>query len=367
MKRVQIVVRGTILLLFVLLALLAFYYYQLINPPMQVGESSGAGVSHVMSIYGYGPTADEQLLNPDGLAFDDAGNFYIADSGHSRILVFDPNGGYLRTIGTKGTGENEITFPLGVAVQGDRLYVTSMVLSKMIIYDLQGEVIQEVVLDRPIRVKNYKDQLWMTTPGQIWLTDLEGNVLRTFFRRGQAEGQLNYPNGLAFDSEDNVFVSDTMNNRIQAISKDGNLVIEPLGEPTRSMNQEDRLFGLGMGAAIDDQDRLYIVDAFRSSIRVFNHDGDELAEIGIEGSNDGQLNHPSEIVYMGGNRFGIVDKNNDRVQVLALAVPSEPGGAIPTPTSQVPYIIGFFGLLIIGWIIWRLTRSRQVKQESKDF
>lgn len=368
MQRVQIIIRGAILLLIVLLAFLGYYYWKLVTPPTQEGADSGTGVSHVMSLYGFGSSKEQQLEGPDGLAVAEDGTFYVADSGHSRMMAFDKNGRFIRTFGKKGTKKGQLLFPLGVEAYKGKIYVASMILSKMMIYSPQGKLLKEVYLDRPIRIKARNDRLWITTPSQVWVTDLNGNLLRQYFRRGKGSGELNYPNGLAFDSQDNVFVSDSLNNRIQIMDKTGNLVGSK-GEPTKELNQENRLFGLGMGAAIDDQDRLFIADAFHSSVQVFDHDGNPLAELGVEGSNDGQLDHPSEIVYMGGNKFAVADKNNDRVQVLSLNAPSKAGEKIPDGNNNIPYLFGGLAALIAGWIVWRIMRARKqvLEEESSSF
>lgn len=362
MQKVQIIVRGAILLLLILIGFLGYYYWKLITPPTQVGADSGQGVSHIMTLYGYGNSDAEQLRTPDGIAVDEDGNIIVADSGHSRIMVFDRNGKFVLKFGKKGTKKTEMMFPLGVAAHKGRIYVVSMIQSKLQIYTNKGKLVREVLVDRPIRVKVHKEKLWITTPGQLWTTDLKGNVLRTYFRKGKAAGQLNYPNGIDFDSKDNVFLSDTMNNRIQIMNSKGN-VIGAKGEPTKELNQKKRLFGLGMGLAVDDQDRIYVADAFSSAIKVFDHDGNSLADLGEEGSNDGQLDHPSDIVYMGGNRFAVADKQNDRVQILALSAPSKAGDPIPSGSSNVPYYFGAAALLIIGFTIWRVLRNRSAQEE----
>jgi hypothetical protein len=54
-----------------------------------------------------------------GVGFDDAGNLYVLDRDNGRIVVFDASGEYIRTIGSKGQGPGEFTFPIGLAVFAD--------------------------------------------------------------------------------------------------------------------------------------------------------------------------------------------------------------------------------------------------------
>ena len=47
---------------------------------------------------------------------------------------------------------------------------------------------------------------------------------------GNGEGQLNGPSGIAFDSEDNAYVADQHNNRVQKFTRDGEYLLQ-WGEP----------------------------------------------------------------------------------------------------------------------------------------
>jgi hypothetical protein len=50
------------------------------------------------------------------LGADIAGNLYLMDGDASRIVVFDPGGEHLRSMGRKGEGPGELQFPIGLSV-----------------------------------------------------------------------------------------------------------------------------------------------------------------------------------------------------------------------------------------------------------
>jgi hypothetical protein len=54
-----------------------------------------------------------------GVGFDAAANLYILDRDNARIVVFDRSGKFMKTIGSKGQGPGEFTFPIGLAVFPD--------------------------------------------------------------------------------------------------------------------------------------------------------------------------------------------------------------------------------------------------------
>jgi hypothetical protein len=61
----------------------------------------------------------ELLSRVQGIGFDAQNNVYVLDGANFRVLVFDPNGRYVRQIGTRGDGPGEITFGVGLVMAGD--------------------------------------------------------------------------------------------------------------------------------------------------------------------------------------------------------------------------------------------------------
>ena len=79
-----------------------------------------------------GPAAAAQLNNPSGLAFDSAGNLYVADSNNERIRRIDRSGNISTVAGTGtpgfsgdgGPGINAKLYdPYGIGIVGDNLYI----------------------------------------------------------------------------------------------------------------------------------------------------------------------------------------------------------------------------------------------------
>lgn len=59
-------------------------------------------------------------LSDNSIATDADGNLYILDTGNHRVVVFDPEGTHLRTMGREGEGPGELQlFPVGIAVAED--------------------------------------------------------------------------------------------------------------------------------------------------------------------------------------------------------------------------------------------------------
>ncbi len=78
------------------------------------------------------PDGVEKLNSPEGLCLDSEGNIYVADWGNHRIVIFEPDGTYLRSFGTFGIndkartgGEVQLLFPSRLAIAEDRLGIDS--------------------------------------------------------------------------------------------------------------------------------------------------------------------------------------------------------------------------------------------------
>jgi sugar lactone lactonase YvrE len=166
----------------------------------QVGNADGAGATATFN-------------SPAGIASDAAGNVYVADSGNATIRKIAPDGvvstlaGAAGVIGSAdGTGGNaNFSQPRGVAT------------------DSAGNV---YVVDR---ANNNVRKISPT--GSV--TTLAGHSLEAGSANGAgAAATFNQPQGIAVDGADNVYVADTNNYTIRAITP-GGVVSTIVGVPGR--------------------------------------------------------------------------------------------------------------------------------------
>jgi len=124
---------------------------------------------------------EEDILAPNGVALDAAGNIYVSSAGRQRIAVFTPDGKPIRLInGTAdGHGTSALLNPRGIAVTAD---------------------------GRIITVSKLTHQLISFAPG--------GEVLFTLGGMGTGFEQFSFPNGLYLDPAGRLLVTDTVNRRV---------------------------------------------------------------------------------------------------------------------------------------------------------
>jgi len=91
---------------------------------------------------------EAQFGQVSGVDLDPEGNVYIADTQASQISVFDPDGAFLRTIGSPGAGPGEIGLALtGVWVKDGEIWAGDVANMRINRYSLEGELLGSEPLD----------------------------------------------------------------------------------------------------------------------------------------------------------------------------------------------------------------------------
>ncbi len=165
------------------------------------------------------------LREPRGAAVDDRGRIWIADFGHSRLRVFDSNGGYLGGWGGRGAGEFGFRELCGVAISGDALYVADTWNGRVQAYTTAGVL-------RASAGELYGPRGVAIAPdGRVWVADTGNHRVvsygalledrRITGKRGSGPGEFVSPIGVATSPSGSIYVADTGNRRIQILSPEG--------------------------------------------------------------------------------------------------------------------------------------------------
>lgn len=279
-----------------------------------------------------GPPILSQLNNPCKIAVDSSGNLYIADQNNFRIR--EVSNGTINTIAGNGTsgysGDTgaataaNISAPCGVAVDksGDVYFSQSSPAS--------NAAIREVSANGTIN----------TVAG----TTLGGGFSGDSYLATDA--QVNGPTGLALDTAGNLYIADTLNNRIRQIQTNNNIyTVAGNGDnPPQSAGSGVIAWYTSLsnpeGVAVDASGNLYIADTFNHCVREvygpatnMNHVIVTIAGVcGLTGgfSGDGGpatkalLNYPNDVAVDSAGNIYIADTYNFRIRMVT------PGGTIYT-------------------------------------
>ncbi|KAI6661925.1 PEP-CTERM domain protein [Oopsacas minuta] len=126
----------------------------------------------------------------------------------------------MRRIGKPGREKGELNYPYGLALDGDKIYIADTGNNRIQIFSTEGKFIQEFgkeQLNTPHGIALYKE--WM------FISDGELNAVLKFSKtnykliKSVKEG-VSFPHGLTTDTNGEVLVADSNNNRIAVFSSD---------------------------------------------------------------------------------------------------------------------------------------------------
>ena len=164
-----------------------------------IAGKSGAGYS------GDGMAAtNTTLYSPSGLAFDAYNNLFIADTMNNRVRRVDTTGYVMTVAGTNTAGSTG---------DGGLATIAKLNTDRSVAFDALGNLYIADTSNSRIRKMN--------TNGVI--ATVAGNGTANFSGDGgnATNASLNYPCGVTIDSNGNLFIADTRNNRIRKVGANG--------------------------------------------------------------------------------------------------------------------------------------------------
>jgi sugar lactone lactonase YvrE len=164
---------------------------------------------------------------PNDLAFGASGEIYVAQGhgkGEPRIVKFDRDGNFVATWGRKGKAPGEFDIAHSIVIDGDGLlYVADRNNERIQVFDGDGRYLRESRHPgTPCGLCLGPDrQLWLAHghTGMVMKLDLAGNVLGATGGQGKALGQFGEAHYIAVSPRDEIYVTDTLNWRIQKYVK----------------------------------------------------------------------------------------------------------------------------------------------------
>ena len=166
----------------------------------------------------------------------------------------------------------------------------------------------------------YENTIYVFDPNKIYPfpeADESGESILKWGISGGNSGEISGPTGLAFNKENNLYVVDSNNNRIQLFSDTGEF-IKTWGNEGDSYGE----FSNPWGIYIDYEGNIYVADWGNNRVQKFNSEGSYLFTYGEGDDPAGKLNHPAHVAVDSDGDVYITDWGNQRVQIF------EPNGEI---------------------------------------
>jgi len=236
-----------------------------------------------------------QLAEPYGMAVDSKNNLYVADQKVGAIFIFNTETRDVELIKNKTHGH--FVRIIGLAMDdNDRLFVSDPGLKHIVVFNakhLPEDVITDGLVSPgglAIDVENRLLYVADVEQDQVLVYDADTLKLkRRIGTTGQKHalttpGDFARPSGLAVDRDGNLYVADTLNNRIEIFDGDGNF-ISTFGKA----GDGPGYFSRPKGVAIDGDDHIWVVDGMQDRVQVFNRDAQLLISFGGHGLLPGQF------------------------------------------------------------------------------
>lgn len=383
-SRARIVLLVAILVLLALLVVLVVLFFNLLKPaglPEDTGDAAPTGLTWVRSMYGFGPSADEQLLSPSSVAIAPDGRIYATDPIRARIMIFNSDGTFDRLLhtGAGGAGTGQFIRPEALDVdENGEVYIADSWANKIIVFDDGGTYVREWPVQQQARGVYVSDgSVYVLDVGKVIVYDTQGKELRSFGTRGRAPGQLDAYQGIAA-KDGSIYVADSYNKRLQSFDDSGKLIwavpesaantsgpmaeAAPTSDESSSSAVPGHVWDLPQDLVFDGAGRLVVVDAFTFEMAVIEpKNGKAQAVFGEFGTADGQFFYPTSVDYdPARDWFAVADTQNNRVQIVR--IPGSGGSPMSAvwrwTSSPYRYLVvpGLLFLIVLALALWARRR-----------
>jgi DNA-binding beta-propeller fold protein YncE len=173
---------------------------------------------------------------PTDIAFDPQGNIFVPDGyGDSRIVKYDKNGRFIKSVGTRGDGPMQFSTPHAIAVDAKglvyvadrgnrRIHVLDNDLNPKAMYDNVGAPWAICISEGPHQYLYSSNSFpsgnnWDTAPntGEVYKMELDGTVLGRFGKPGKALKEFGSIHQMDCRNPNEMFVAEITRWRVQKI------------------------------------------------------------------------------------------------------------------------------------------------------
>lgn len=246
-----------------------------------------------------------QLAQPRDVATGPDGQLYVVDSGAKRVFIFGPEGAPL------GQFQAEFVEPFGVAVApgGHVLVLDSRGQEPILVFTPDGRLLARMCgglgMYRPRGI-------FIDPTGAVYVADTGRSRIVKLSTTGQllgefrGNGQLAQPVSVATAGDGTLFVADADRHQLWVV--DGNDAVLRSWAMMPSTTFDAPHVGVG------PRGELYVSDPRSGTVRVFDHQGRSIAELGAPGNENGQFAVPTGLRIDAQGQLWIADTGNRRVQ-----------------------------------------------------
>ena len=263
------------------------------------------------------------LGTPYGLAVDSKGLVYVADTKVGAVFIFDPE--------SKDTGfikhgvDAKFGRIFGLAIDdADRLFVSDGQYNHVLVFNkdhkLEGQFGDGAMNDPAgMAIDEENRFLYVANTGSDQILVYDADTFKLLRKIGTAgknhtltdNGNFSKPTNVAVDKDGNLYVSDTLNDRVQEFDADGQF-IRTFGKNGDGPGE----FTRPKGIAVDCDGHVWVADAGMNRVQIFTAEGDLRLIFGGFGWLPGQFQALAGITIDKNNRVFTSEQYLGRVQMF---------------------------------------------------
>ena len=256
---------------------------------------------------------------PTGVAFDQAGNLYIADQTNRRIRKVTAATGIISTVAGIGT----------TSFNGDNIAATGAMLNNplSVAVDSSGNVFFADTGNQRVR---------KVTAATGFITTVAGSGVQGYNGDNIAatSAMLNIPYGVAVDSLGNVYFADSGNNRIRKVTTGSGNITTVVGNGIAAYNGDNisavnATVNNPIGVAVDSSGDVYIADSRNNRIRKVTVATGVITTVAGNGESsfyvdnllatNAALRNPVSVALDSSKNLYIVDQSNGRIRKVEIS------------------------------------------------
>jgi DNA-binding beta-propeller fold protein YncE len=271
-----------------------------------------------------------QLVTPYGLGVDSKNRLYVADSKVHAVFIFNIETKDLELI--KNGVHARFGLIAGLALDdSDRLFLSDSEMKRVLVFDqkhaVESSISEGMASPAGLAIDNENRFLYVADPelDQVLVYDADPphKLLRKIGTPGKAHtlttpGDFSKPTNVAVDKDGHLYVSDTLNDRIEIFDADGNF-IRTFGKP----GDGPGYFARPKGIAIDGDGHVWVADAVQDRVQVFTPEGQLLIWMGGHGVYPGQFSALAGLTIDKNNRVFTSEQYEGRVQMFRYVTDAE--------------------------------------------
>jgi sugar lactone lactonase YvrE len=232
---------------------------------------------NLLFAFGEDGTGKGQFKFPYGIATDDKGKVFVADLYNGNISIFDEKGKFIDYFAQKVMTDKNIAAPAALRIIDKKVYITDIKTNKAYVFDLNGKLLLEV--GKPGTKEgefNAPNGITADEEGNIYIVDTANQRVQIFDKAGKFKKIINgsnngkgesvfvNPRGIGIDSRGIMYVVSNLTHLVYGFDKDGKKVFEFGG-----MGENNGQFSLPNGLFIDKNDNVYITDTLNIRVQIF--------------------------------------------------------------------------------------------------